>query len=75
MDQANIDLGVFQETKCTNGIYTRELAGYRVVATDTPSQHRSVVAIFYRPSAQFAVEEVREYGPNMISFEVATGKR
>ena len=37
MAQANIDLGVFQETKCTDGIYTRESAGYRVVATDAPS--------------------------------------
>ena len=25
--QANMDLGIFQETKCTEGIYTRELAG------------------------------------------------
>ena len=40
MSQANIDLGVFQETKCTDGVYTRALAGYRVVATDTPSRHR-----------------------------------
>ena len=37
MDQANIDLGVFQETKCTNGIYTRESAGYRVIAIDALS--------------------------------------
>ena len=37
MAQANIDLGVFQETKCTDGIYTRESAGYCVVATDAPS--------------------------------------
>ena len=75
MAQANIDLGVFQEKKCTDGIYTRELAGYRVVATDAPSRHRSEVALFYRPSALFAVEEVREYGPNVINFEVATGRR
>ena len=27
MAQANIDLGIFQETKCTDGIYTRESAG------------------------------------------------
>ena len=27
MAQANIDLGVFQETKCTDGIYTHESAG------------------------------------------------
>ena len=37
MSQANMDLGIFQETKCTDGIYTRESAGYRVVATDAPS--------------------------------------
>ena len=54
MSQANIDLGVFQETKCTDGIYTCESAGCRVVATDVPSRHRDRVALFYRPSAQFA---------------------
>ena len=31
--------------------------------------------LLYRPSALFAVEEVREYGPNLISFEVETGGR
>ena len=75
MSQANIDLGVFQETKCTDGIYTRESAGYRVVATDAPSRHRGRVALFYRPSPLFAVEAVRDYGPNVLSFEVATGGR
>ena len=49
MAQANIDLGVFQETKCTDGIYTRESAGYRVIATDALSRHRGGVALFYRP--------------------------
>ena len=37
MAQANIDLGIFQETKFTEGIYTCESAGYRVIATDAPS--------------------------------------
>ena len=59
MAKSNIDLGVFQETKCTNGIYTRELAGYRVIATEAPSRHRGGVALFYRPLSLFAVEEVR----------------
>ena len=27
MAQANIDLGIFQETKCTDGVYTRASAG------------------------------------------------
>ena len=73
--QVNVGLGVFQETKCTDGIYTRESARYRIVATYAPSRQRSGVALFYRPSSLFAVEEVREYGPNVISFEVATGRR
>ena len=71
--QANIDLGVFQETKCTDGIYTRESARYRVKATDAPSRHHGGVALFYMPLSLFAVEAVREYGPNVLSFEVATG--
>ena len=50
ISQANIDLGILQETKCTDGIYTRESAGYRIVATDAPSRHRGGVALFYRPS-------------------------
>ena len=73
MAQANIDLGVFQETKCIDGIYTCKSARYRVVATDSPSRHRSGVALFYKPSRIFAVEAVREYGPNVLSFEVVMG--
>ena len=34
MSQANMDLGILQETKLTDGIYTRRLANYSVVATD-----------------------------------------
>ena len=37
MSQDNMDLGIFQETKLTDGIYTRGSAGYSVVATDAPS--------------------------------------
>ena len=75
MDQANMDLGVMQETNITDGIYTRTSAGYRVVATDAPSRHRGGIALFYREGAGFAVEELRPYGPNIISFEVVTGRR
>ena len=75
MAQANIDLGVFQETKCTDGIYTHDFSGYRVVAIETLIQHRGEVALFYRPSPLFAVEAVREYRPNVFSFKVTTGGR
>ena len=44
MAQANMDLGIFHDTKCTDGIYSRASAGYSVVATDAPSRHRGGVA-------------------------------
>ena len=75
MSQANMDLGIFQWKKCTDVINTRESAGYRVVATDAPSRHRGGVALFYRPSPLFAVEAVRQYGLNVMSFKLATGAR
>ena len=75
MDQANMDLGVLQETKFTDGVYTCASAGYRVVATDAPRRHRGGIALFYKEGADFAVEEVRPYGPNAMSFEVVTGRR
>ena len=75
MSQANMDLGIFQETKLTDEIYTCGLAGYSVVATDTPSQHCGRVAIFHWPVAHFAVEAVQHFGPNVIGFQLATEAR
>ena len=37
MSQANMDLGIFQETNVTDIIYTRGFSGYSVIATDMPS--------------------------------------
>ena len=75
MEQANLDMGILQETKITDGVYNRVSAGYRVVATDAPSRHRDGIAMFYREGAGFAVEEVRQYGPNVLSVEVVSGRR
>ena len=51
---------LLQETKITNGIYTRGSAGYKVIATDALSRHRGGIALFYRPTTRFAVEEGRD---------------
>ena len=75
MSQANMDLGILQEKKLTDGIYTHGSAGYSVVATNAPRQHRGGVAIFYRPAPHLAVEAVRKFGPNVIGFQLATGVR
>ena len=61
MAQANMDLGVLQETKCTDGVYTRASAGYRVVATDAPIRHRGGISLFYKEGADFAVEEAKRH--------------
>ena len=70
-----MDLGIFQETKLTDGIYTRGLAGYSVVATDAPSRHCGGVAVFHRPAPHFAVEAVQQFGLNVIGFHLVTGSR
>ena len=66
VSQANTDLGIFQETKLTDGIYTRGSARYSVVATDASSRHRDGVEIFQLPAPHFVVEEVQQFGPNVI---------
>ena len=75
MSQANMDLGILQETKLTDGVYTRGSAGYKVIATDAPSRHRGGVALFYRSTPHFVVEAVGRCGPNVMVFQVATGER
>jgi hypothetical protein len=66
MGQMNVDLGV--------GIYTRRSAGYQVLATDAPSAHQGGIAVFWRDSPQWQVEAYRTYGPNVVSFQLTSGK-
>ena len=70
-----MDLGILQETKLTDGIYTCGSAGYSVIATDAPSRHRGGVALFYRSKLHFVVEAVEKFGPNVLGFQLATGAR
>ena len=37
VSQENVDVGVFQETKLTEGIYTQKVTGCKVVARPAPS--------------------------------------
>ena len=56
MYQANMDLGVFQETDITKRMYMCESSGYSVVSMEAPSAHSVSVAIFYRLMGHFSVE-------------------
>ena len=40
MYQANLDLGVFQDTKLGDGVHTLISASYHIFATDAPIWHR-----------------------------------
>ena len=42
----NVDLGLLQETKITDDVYTQESARFRVVALDTLSCYRGGVSLF-----------------------------
>ena len=75
MSQANMDLGILQETKLTDGVYTRRSAGYSVIATDAPRRHRGGVTIFYRSEPHFVVEAVEKFVPNVIGFQLTTVAR
>ena len=75
MSQANMDLGILQETKLTDGVYTRGSASYNVIATEAPSRHRGGVALFYLSTPHFIVEVVERCGPNVMVFQVAVGER
>ena len=70
-----MELGIFQETKVTDGIYTCRLAGYSVNATDALRRHCSGVALFHHPALHFVVEAVHKFGPDVVGFQLATGER
>ena len=70
-----MDLGVFQETKLTKRIYTRESSGYKVVATEAPIAHSGGVSIFYRAAEHFSVEAIQTHRANVVRFQLAPGDR
>ena len=70
-----MDLGIFQETKFTDGIYTRDSVWYSVNATDAPIRHHRKVAVFYCPAPHFAVEAVHKFRPNVVGFHMSMGEQ
>jgi hypothetical protein len=45
--KVGIDLGILLETKVTGGIYTQQLSGYSVAASNAPSAQQSGIALFW----------------------------
>ena len=69
-----VDICLLTETKLTDRIYTRKSSGYEVVATNAVSKSQGGVALCWRSSESYEVEETRECGPNVITFELVTGE-
>ena len=74
MEKLGVDVGVFQETKITGGIYPRTGFGYSVLAMDAPSRWCGGVALFWRDCMRCAVEEQRVWGPNVVTCQLVTGR-
>ena len=68
--QANMDLGIFQEKKLTNNVYTCGWDGFSVVTTDAPNPYYGRVAVFCRTSLHYAVENVQQFGTNVFGFSL-----
>ena len=73
--QANLDLGVLQETNIMYRVYTRDSYSYSIVTVDVPSRHLDQVAVFYQASLWFTVEAIYKFVPNVDSFQMATGEQ
>jgi hypothetical protein len=73
MEGIGADLGILMETKVTDGIHTRNLSGYSVVALNAPRAHQGGIALFWRPSKSYVVKDWRIRGPNVLTFVLVTG--
>ena len=75
MVQVRVDCGFLQEKNLTKVVYTQEFSGFGVMLTEATSNHRGGVAILYRKVDHFAIKELRLHFPNIISFQMVTGRR
>ena len=74
LQQRNVDVGVLQETKIPKGIHMRYGSGYTVCATQSEIRHQGGVAVAWREKAGWQVEGIANYGPNVVSFLLMTGR-
>ena len=73
-NQMNIDVGILTETKLSGNRYTRCAEGYNVIATSV-DEKKGGVAIIYRKSEAFGIEDVKCFGPNVIRATLVSGRK
>ncbi len=73
MEGMDLDLGILLETKVADKIYTQNLSGYSVVASNAPSTHQGGIALFWQPNKLYEVEDWQIRGPNLLTFVLVMG--
>ncbi|KAL7523611.1 hypothetical protein ACHAXR_001156, partial [Thalassiosira sp. AJA248-18] len=73
LDSLGVDVALLQETKLTNSVYTRRSFDYSIVASDAPSAHQGGVALCWRESDAYEIEETKIWSPNVLAFRLITG--
>ena len=71
--QGNVDVGVLQETKLTDGIHARQGEGYYVWATEAERRHQWRISVFWSEDAEWQMEGITNFGPNVASFLLMLG--
>ena len=77
MEQANLDLGLFKDTKVMDQIYTRSSVMYRAIVLEAPIKHHGGggVVVFYRYMPHFQVETIQTHRTNVECFQLVSGGR
>lgn len=69
-----IDIAVLTESKLQND-HTINCEGYEIVATTAKSKWQGGVALCYRKSDVFHLEDTRIFGPNVIRTTIVSGRK
>ena len=73
MSHYNVGIGVSQETKVAEGVYTSKSSGYWAMSSEAPSAHIGGVAVFYHKAENFTLEALCLHGANVVRFQLASG--
>ena len=71
--QGNVDVGILQETKLKDRIHERQGEGYSVWATEAERRHQWRISVFWSEDAEWQMEGITNFGPNVASFLMMLG--
>ncbi len=73
--QMGLGCAVITETKLTDARYSKHVEGYHVIASEAMSPQQGGIALLWTAGHQdFEVEAVKIVSPNVLTFQLVTGK-